>query len=182
MSSVRECCTFHVNANSDVIFVWLWCIDTINNNEWLIDITTNGSEISYKIDSGAQVNVLPKAIYNKLQQKSRLHPTDVKLSAYNGSGIPVLGRAILNLTHKNKNISVLFIIVDINATPVLGLQTSAKLNLIQRVYQVSCNPPPYLDQFKDCFCELGKLPGLHHITVDPRFLLLSILLENSLSV
>ena len=37
-----------------------YSIDTINNNEWLIDITTNGSEISYKIDSGAQVKCAPK--------------------------------------------------------------------------------------------------------------------------
>ena len=25
-----------------------------------------------------------------------------------------------------------------------------------------------MDAYKDCFGELGKLPGLHHITVDPK--------------
>ena len=35
---------------------------SVDFREWSVVLNTNGSDISYKIDSGAQVNVLPKRI------------------------------------------------------------------------------------------------------------------------
>ena len=32
----------------------------VNFSEWSVVLNTNGSDISYKIDSGALVNILPK--------------------------------------------------------------------------------------------------------------------------
>ena len=33
---------------------------SVNFNEWSVVLNTNASDISYKIDSGVQVNILPK--------------------------------------------------------------------------------------------------------------------------
>ena len=50
--------------------------------QWTIDMETNGSNVRYKLDTGAQVNVLPKYQYNRLLQKPKLKSTKVKLTAY----------------------------------------------------------------------------------------------------
>ena len=60
-----------------------------NDNEWLIDLDANGTLINFKIDSGAQVNILPLREYYRLENCPKLHSTSVKLPAYNGSHIPL---------------------------------------------------------------------------------------------
>ena len=62
------------------------------NDDWTVKFETNGTDVIYKIDSGDQVNVMSESIYETLKQKSELKPTKVKLTAYNGSQIPVIGQ------------------------------------------------------------------------------------------
>ena len=91
----------------------------------------------------------------------------VKLSAYNESPIPVAGKSVRNSHYKGKSYLVLFIIVDIEATPNLGFATWFILNLIKRVMQKDDSMQNLMtDKFKDCLGEIGKLPGVHHITID----------------
>ena len=44
-----------------------------------------------KLDSGAQVNILPKNILDKYDPKAHLHPTRATLSAFGGGMIKPLG-------------------------------------------------------------------------------------------
>jgi hypothetical protein len=69
-------------------------------SEWTVDMDTNGSNVRYKLDTGAQVNVLPKSQYNRLLRKPKLKNTKVKLTAYNGTNIPVVGKCIVRVAHK----------------------------------------------------------------------------------
>ena len=62
------------------------------NNDWTVKLETNVTDVIYKIDSGAQVNVMPESVYKTLKRKSELKPTKVKLTEYNGSQIPVIGQ------------------------------------------------------------------------------------------
>ena len=55
--------------------------DPLNINEtknessvWSITLTSNGLPISYKIDTGAQCNVVALKIYQKLNPQPDLHP------------------------------------------------------------------------------------------------------------
>ena len=106
--------------------------------------------------------------YLHLQKKLKLHKTDIQLSAYNGTSIPVKGRFILHVVHKSKTVPVMFIVANTNATPVLGLKFSANLNLIKRVWQVDNNVPEYiLNEFGHCFGEIGCLSKPYHITLKP---------------
>jgi hypothetical protein len=142
-----------INANIDEIL-----------DEWTIDLNTNGTSVTYKIDTGAQVNVLPKQTYMTLFKPLKLHTSPVKLTAYNGSNIPVLGRCIAYVEHRGKQVPIHFIVADTTAKPILGLNTSNKLNIIKRIHAVS--EQHFFETF-DCFGEIGTLPGFHHITIDP---------------
>ena len=101
-------------------------------NEWSVLLDTNGSDIQYKTDTGAQCNVLPKEVYNQLLDKPKLKKTSVKLSAYNGTEIPVSGNCLPKIKHKHTLTHVLFIVADTKSSPILGLKTSSNLNLIKR--------------------------------------------------
>ena len=134
---------------------------------WNVDLDVCGTMITFKIDTGAQVNVLPKSQYNKLLKRPKLLKSSTKLKAYNGSSIPVAGKCIVTVTHGGKSTSVLCVVAEIDAVPILGLKTSASLRLIERVMSVeNLKVPAYVSEYADCFGELGTLPKMHHITID----------------
>ena len=57
-----------------------------------IALSSNGTQVSYKIDTGAQCNVIPTESLENISPKPDLQPVNVKLSAYNGSKILVVGK------------------------------------------------------------------------------------------
>ena len=60
------------------------------NKDWTVKLEKNGTDVIYKMDSGAKVNVIPESIYKTLKQKSELKPRKVKLTTYIGSQILVM--------------------------------------------------------------------------------------------
>ena len=81
-------------------------------SDWNISLSSNDTPISYKIDTGAQCNVIPVEYLENISPKLDLQPVNVKLSAYNGLKIPVVGKCSLTLDHKNNSFKVSFIVVD----------------------------------------------------------------------
>ena len=92
----------------------------------------------------------------------------MKLSAYNGTEIPVSGRCLAKIKHKNRVTHVFLIVTDTRSTPILGLKTSSNLNFVKRVMKVDIHAQDYFESYGDCFGELGTLPGVHHIVTDPN--------------
>ena len=128
----------------------------------------NGADVAFKIDTGTQCNVIPKHLPQKFSPKPKIKPATIKLSAYNGTSIPVSGKCIGKLKLKDRTVNVLFIVVDSDSVPILGLNTSVKLNLIKQTYQISKNvqfTTPIQEEFSDCFGEIGCLPRVHHIEI-----------------
>jgi hypothetical protein len=156
------------NNNEFTIFA----IGSESESEWTVDMDTNGSNVRFKLDTGAQVNVLPKSQYDKLLRRPKLKSTKVKLTAYNGTNIPVVGRCIARIAHKkNRDVPVMFVVAETSSPPILGLSTCENLNLIKRVMMVKSkeeNVPSFMSEFDCCFGELGTLPKVHKITVNPN--------------
>ena len=96
------------------------------NSDWSITLPSNGIPVSYKIDTGAQCNVIPLTILRKFDFEPDLCPVNIiiKLSAYNNSKIPVLGECSLTLKHNHKHkkdhFDDSFIIVDSKSIPCLS--------------------------------------------------------------
>ena len=133
---------------------------------------TNNESIKYKIDTGAQVNVLPRHLFKKISPSPKLKCTPIKL-ANNGSNIAVHGKCILPVNHRGNKFHVSFIIVDSNNTvPITGLETSKRLYLVRRVFKVNISElendaefyVDYIpDEYLDCFGELGTLSRTFHM-------------------
>ena len=81
-------------------------------SDWNIALSSNGTPISYKIDTGAQCNFILVKILENVSPKPGLQPVNVKLSAYNGSKIAAVDKCSLTLDHKNNSFKVPFIFVD----------------------------------------------------------------------
>ena len=58
---------------------------------WTVTLPTNGENVVYKLDTGAEVNVLPLKVYKSMRLPPKLKKSDIRLSAYNKSTIPVVG-------------------------------------------------------------------------------------------
>ena len=80
--------------------------------------------------------------------------------------IPLKGFCIVRIKHNQSTIRVSFLVADTNVTPIIGLNTSTKLNLIKRVMQINSSLPNYLKEFRDCFGDIECLPEKHHIVID----------------
>ena len=98
--------------------------------DWLINVVANDCYIEFKLDTGAQCNVLPKKVYDKITNRPKLLPNNASLSGYGNSEINVYGRCVLSLKLKNKVHKVLFYVVETDRVPLLGLTACTRLNLI----------------------------------------------------
>ena len=59
-----------------------------------MQILTSGTNVSYKLDTGSQVNIIPQKTYHALQKKPKLYTATEKLMAYDGNAIPVIGKCV----------------------------------------------------------------------------------------
>lgn len=73
--------------------------------------------------------------------------------------------------HEQSSVPVSFIVADMDSQPIVGLKTSMNLNLIKRINKIknsNLQLPGYLNEFNDCFDEIGCLHKTHHIVTDPN--------------
>ena len=104
-----------------------------------VSLPTNDCVITYKIDTGAQANLSSKQTLACLPKSVVFKPTNVKLSAYNCSSIPVIGSYILNISTKHEIHSVQFIMIDSNSPSTIELKTSEDLKLLKCLSNINVN-------------------------------------------
>ena len=130
------------------------------------------TNICYKIDSGAEANVMPENMIKTLQAKSKITKSTTTLSAYNGRNITVKWQCTLDIQHCGKNVPLLFIVADTNSLPIIRLNSSKRFNLINRILSIfNSQKRNFLNVYKECFGEIGTLPKIHRITIDQNIAL-----------
>ena len=98
------------------------------------------STLEFKLDTSAQVNVIPLQKFKQLKLKGiKLEHINTKLTGYGGTKLKVKGKCSLQCCYKNSEIVGTFYVVDTNSPAVLGLQSCVDLGLIQPVMSVSSN-------------------------------------------
>ena len=82
-------------------------IDRIQQSETEhVTLTLNNQAIRLKLDTGAEVNVIPYSAFKKIAETSKidLRKPKARLSAYNGEDIPVKAVCTLQSKHKGNRI------------------------------------------------------------------------------
>ncbi|XP_059057447.1 uncharacterized protein LOC131851041 [Achroia grisella] len=136
------------------------------SSDWLVKLYIRGQLVDFKLDTGADVNVIPLKLLSKLStNKSDLTSTKIKLQAYSGDSIKVIGKCYYKVTHKQNNYILKFIIVDVDSSAILGRNSCEELQLIKRIMSVSTEDSnnKILNKYLDVFTGLGCLPGKYKI-------------------
>ena len=122
---------------------------TAGDKEATVIIQVEDCNVKMKIDTGAEVDVMPlrvfKQLNNRCKEQLRLNPTNMKLLGYGGSEIMVLGKCNTKCKAKDKEIVTDFYVVETDSRTVLGFQSCKALNLIK----VMCSVEEELDKSKD---------------------------------
>ena len=87
--------------------------DQDRKSSWWKDIVLSGQTISCKLDTGAEANVMPVSVFERLLGKPRLQKTTIVLTAYGDKKIQPMGTAVLEARINGKKHILKFYIVDL---------------------------------------------------------------------
>lgn len=114
---------------------WLGALQTTkyvankNSDAWYVDVGIKGHKVSMKIDTGAEVNVMPLKTWKQINGGS-LKKTKVNLKAFGNTDIPIEGVAETEITVGSHSIVDKVYVTKSNSYAVLGLKAVMSLHLI----------------------------------------------------
>lgn len=164
--------------NQDIVYIGE--LKSINELErensssvWLQNITVNNYDVMFKLDTGSQVNVIPKNEILKWSVKPVVTKCKVPVLDYSDNVVPILGKCNLMCITKKCKLTLEFLVTSLDSCPILGLEACKKLNLIQRLnlmnknIKVSETAEDILEEFSDVFSGSGKLKRIVKIKLKP---------------
>lgn len=107
--------------------------DDAIGTRWIERVNIENQNVAFKIDTGAEMNVMPLNVFRRLNSNVRTQPANIKLRAFGGQRIVPKGMCSLLCKYKNASMRVAFAIVDLDVTPILGLATCTRMRIV--------NPP-----------------------------------------
>ncbi|UYV65033.1 K02A2.6-like, partial [Cordylochernes scorpioides] len=138
---------------------------------WKELIYIQGHPVDIKLDTGADVNILPERLIKEWPNMPLLETADCKIYTYTGQQIPVVGKCKFDCKTKYACRKVTFLIVNNSAVPILGLDECEKLNLVKRVERISdisVTLTGLLDEYKDVFKGNGHLSYMFDIKISEK--------------
>ncbi|KAL1378982.1 hypothetical protein pipiens_015233 [Culex pipiens pipiens] len=137
--------------------------DDADEGDWFEEVFVGATKLKFKLDCGAQCNVLPLKLAQKINVDLDKSPTKYIVS-YNGQRNRVAGEFSMLSTVNGKQATLVYKVIDLDVVPVLGRSSCVKLNLIKRVHVA--------EKDDDIFKGLGCLNGFEYdldIKPDAKF-------------
>jgi len=139
-----------------------------NERAWYVDLKINKSYIKFKLDTGAEVNVIPKKIIDDL--KVEIKELTSLLTSYREFTMKPIGETNLSVardTGLTRNLD--FMVVNVDAVPLLGLQGCKALQLIKRLDTVETSKLQQVleKNYRKVFTGVGTLPFEYSIKLKP---------------
>ena len=141
------------------------------NSAWFSKLPVGGITVKFKLDTGAEANVLALSVYSKLKNKSSLPETSVVLSSYGEFKVKPVGKLNLSCKVQEMEQTLRFFLVAVESPPILGLSACQKLNFVRRVETLAQSPltkSEIIKEFSDVFSGLGRMEGEYHIELDDK--------------
>ncbi|XP_031350604.1 uncharacterized protein K02A2.6-like [Photinus pyralis] len=148
---------------------------------WRKKIKIGGRLIEFKLDTGAEVSVIPLNVLHKINRQVKLKKTNMTLIAYGNSDFKInpIGEINLNCELNDKFACLPFVIVDSNnQMPLLGLKECLALDLIKRIDTIKDltkigqfnNVEDIVRIYPQVFSGLGCFPSEHKIVLKQNYL------------
>ena len=139
------------------------------SSAWFVSVGINGTQVRFKLDTGAEANVLPFNVYSSLKISTSLQKTAVVLTSYGNFKVKPEGKVFLRCVINGQSEMLPFFVVTVQSTPILGLQACEKLNLVKKVNEVTPSPSTkehIIHDYPEVFEGLGSMDEEYHIVVD----------------
>lgn len=133
-------------------------------SSWYVSLQINGQSLQFKLDTGADISCVPIGFIKKVGLKDRMSPTKLIVTDYNSNKITVYGSIDLNCVVVDTSVthSETFYVVDDCREPIIGVTECKSFGLLRKMDAIRNFPAlenDFIDQFRDVFEGLGKLPG-----------------------
>ena len=100
------------------------------------------TKVRFKIDTGAQANIIPLKLFNrKINKPQLLEPSVHKLISYTGQHLKTTGKIKLHSRYRDREQDLVFHVVDTDSQPILGLQACIDLQLVKLLLSIEEKQP-----------------------------------------
>lgn len=162
----------HVDGNASIISK-INCTFRLNSNtngssriKWTKLYRINDWPVTFKIDTGADVNCIPINLIKKFNVSLNNTNVNCVVLDYSSNRVNIHGTINLMCFDPEKNLerSAEFLVVDDALEPLLGLSTCIEFGLIERLstmrsLQMPRNLDEFVNKYRGMFDEVGKFPG-----------------------
>lgn len=134
-------------------------INTVNK-AWYETLKINNKNIEFKIDTGAEVSKIPFKYCAGIIDKNNIKSTKLILECYGGFKVKPMGTITCNCSFKHVQLNINFVIADVNAKPLLGIEACKQLGLIKNAASVNSftDVTSILTEYQDVFEGVGTFP------------------------
>jgi hypothetical protein len=115
------------------LFVDLIQNNANNENNWMVDLKIFNKDVKFRVDSGADVNVIPFSVYKKYFGNVKIIKDNTRLMEYTESRIKILGYITVPALYKNNSCIIKMFVSKSNGRSVLGRETIDKLEIAKMV-------------------------------------------------
>ncbi|XP_061170579.1 uncharacterized protein K02A2.6-like [Saccostrea echinata] len=165
--------TVHSLEETEDLYLGIVSVDSVHEAPWTETVTINRIPVTFKLDTGAQANIIPRDVFNTLKiSKNHLRSVNGNLITYNGHVMNPDGKIDIRCHIRNEKHTLPVYVTQKGSTPILSKETCARLGLVQHIpaesvdSEVCMSKDKLLQQYADVFSGLGKLSGTHHIEID----------------
>ncbi|GFT34641.1 transposon Ty3-I Gag-Pol polyprotein [Trichonephila clavipes] len=134
-----------------------------------LDVNNKCFDVNFKLDTGAEVDILPLYILSMFKVNPKLSKTNICLTTYGNFNLKPNGSlVVICSTDKHKNVPLPFYVVNVKSKPILGLRGCKELKLVERINAIECSPSKneLIKQYKDVFTGVEEFQNEpYHITL-----------------
>ena len=163
--SVAEVTDSQVHEEEFDDIAYLSTLGTQDANVWTCTIQVNNQDVSFKVDTGAEVTVISKDV-SKALGLDALQPPTKNLYGPDQSPLEVVGETPVRLAYRDKQcIQAIFVLQKVKHN-LLGLPAIRALHVLSQVDHVSqpiTGQTPIPDQFPSLFTGLGTFKGDNYV-------------------
>ena len=129
---------------------------------WMVQVTLDGVPVVFKIDSGADVTVIPESMFGNITTK--LQPTGARLRGPGDNVLRVRGKFTARLQYRQRSSQQeVYVVRDVERA-LLGWPAIESLQLLKRIDSAARQPSRSVqEEFPQLFQGLGKLEGEYEI-------------------
>ena len=130
---------------------------------WMVDLEVNNRNLKFKMDTGADVTVLPLKQYDETKDGQLKFPTR-NLYGSDRRILPTKGAINATISKHGRTLSnrVIYVMEGLD-TPLLGRSVIEDLNLIARLHTVNTTKQSITERYSELFQGLGEMEGEYEI-------------------